>query len=187
MTLPASLEVRMAGQLHPAPMPEAEAGARRRSRRSSLESPSPPKRWAPWVLPLAAGLCFGVGYSLTDRLLSLGQGEAVKLDQGFDVKPFPGTSLESLRLRFGADKKELPGNPELIEKESSKTDSSKNESSRQSEAANPEASEPRQEQPASEAASERSGSTPEPQGVEPAGEAAPPFAPPPPLSPDLQP
>lgn len=173
----------MAWQLHPAPMPEAEAGARRRSRRSSLESPSPPKRWAPWVLPLAAGLCFGVGYALTDRLLSLGKGEAVKLDQSFDVKPFPGTSLESLRLRFGADRKELPGNLELIEQESSKQESSK-----QSEAADTEDSEPRQVQPASEAASERSDSTPEPQGVESAGEPAPPpVAPPPPLSPDLQP
>lgn len=168
----------MAWQLHPAPMPEAEAGARRRSRRSSLESPSPPKRWAPWVLPLAAGLCFGVGYALTDRLLSLGKGEAVKLDQSFDVKPFPGTSLESLRLRFGADRKELPGNLELIEQESSK----------QSEAADTEDSEPRQVQPASEAAAERSDSTPEPQSVESAGEPAPPpVAPPPPLSPDLQP
>ncbi|WP_143593662.1 hypothetical protein [Synechococcus sp. 1G10] len=157
-------------------MPEAEAGARRRSRRSGLESPSPPKRWAPWVLPLAAGLCFGVGYGLTDRLLSLGQGEAVKLDQSFDVKPFPGTSLESLRLRFGADKKELPGNPELIQQESSKKETSKQESSK-----------PRQVQPASEAASERSDSTPEPQGVEPAGEPAPPAAPPPPPAPDVQP
>ncbi len=164
-------------------MPEAEAGARRRSRRSSLESPSPPKRWAPWVLPLAAGLCFGVGYALTDRLLSLGNGEAVKLDQSFDVKPFPGTSLESLRLRFGADRKELPGNLELIELESSKQESSK-----QSEAADTEDSEPRQVQPASEAAAERSDSTPEPQSVESGGEPAPPpVAPPPPLSPDLQP
>lgn len=164
-------------------MPEAEAGARRRSRRSSLESPSPPKRWAPWVLPLAAGLCFGVGYALTDRLLSLGKGEAVKLDQSFDVKPFPGTSLESLRLRFGADRKELPGNLELIEQENSKQESSK-----QREAADTEDSEPRQVQPASEAAAERSDSTPEPQSVESAGEPAPPpVAPPPPLSPDLQP
>ena len=157
-------------------MPEAEAGARRRSRRSSLESPSPPKRWAPWVLPLAAGLCFGVGYGLTDRLLSLGKGDAVKLDQSFDVKPFPGTSLESLRLRFGADRKELPANLELIEQESRKKETSKQESSK-----------PRQVQPASEAASERSESTPEAQVEEPAGEPAPPVAPLPPLSPDLQP
>ncbi|MCP9839178.1 hypothetical protein KBY93_00840 [Synechococcus sp. J7-Johnson] len=95
----------------------SEAGARRRSRGSTLETPSPPKRWAPWVLPLAAGLCFGVGYGLTDRLLSLGQGEPVKLDQSFDPKPFPGTSLESLRLRFGADRQELRGDLELIELE----------------------------------------------------------------------
>jgi hypothetical protein len=122
-----------------------------------------------------------VGYGLTDRLLSLGKGDAVKLDQSFDVKPFPGTSLESLRLRFGADRKELPANLELIEQESSKKETSKQESSKQ------ESSEPRQVQPASEAVSERSESTPEAQVEEPAGEPAPPVAPPPPLSPDLQP
>jgi hypothetical protein len=103
-----------------------------------------------------------VGYGLTDRLLSLGKGDAVKLDQSFDVKPFPGTSLESLRLRFGADRKELPANLELIEQESRKKETSKLETSK-----------PRQVQPASEAA--------------PAGEPAPPVAPLPPLSPDLQP
>ena len=96
-----------------------EAGARRRSRRSSASAaaPQPPKRWAPWVLPLVAGLAFGSGYGLTDRLLALQAGGPLKLDQGFDVKPFPGTTLESLRLRYGADREELRGDLELIELE----------------------------------------------------------------------
>ncbi len=96
-----------------------EAGARRRSRRSSPEAaaPQPPKRWAPWVLPLVAGLAFGSGYGITDRLLALQAGGPLKLDQGFDVKPFPGTTLESLRLRYGADREELRGDLELIELE----------------------------------------------------------------------
>ncbi|MBC1259896.1 hypothetical protein FQK07_01185 [Synechococcus sp. BSF8S] len=98
------------------PMPEA--GARRRSRRSSPEEvPAPPKRWAPWVLPLVAGLGFGGGYGITDRLLAVQTGGPAKLDQGFEVKPFPGTTLESLRLRYGADREELRGDLELIELE----------------------------------------------------------------------
>lgn len=95
-----------------------EAGARRRSRRSSPEEvPAPPKRWAPWVLPLVAGLGFGGGYGITDRLLAVQTGGPAKLDQGFEVKPFPGTTLESLRLRYGADREELRGDLELIELE----------------------------------------------------------------------
>lgn len=96
-----------------------EAGARRRSRRSSPEAAAsqPPKRWAPWVLPLVAGLAFGSGYGITDRLLALQAGGPLKLDQGFDVKPFPGTTLESLRLRYGADREELRGDLELLELE----------------------------------------------------------------------
>lgn len=94
-----------------------EAGARSRSRRSSPEVPAPAKRWAPWVLPLVAGLGFGAGYGITDRLLMFQTGGPVKLDQGFEVKPFPGTTLESLRLRYGTDREELRGDLELIELE----------------------------------------------------------------------
>jgi hypothetical protein len=98
----------------------SEAGARRRSRRSSPEAaaaPQPPKRWPRWLLPLVAGLAFGSGYGLTDRLLALQAGGPVKLDQTFDVKPFPGTPLESLRLRYGADRQELRADLERIEAE----------------------------------------------------------------------
>lgn len=54
-----------------------------------------------WRGPLVVGLCFALGYGITQRLLALGLPSLVQLGQGFDVRDFPGTSLESLRLRFG--------------------------------------------------------------------------------------
>jgi len=70
-----------------------------------------------WLLPLLAGLCFGLGYAITDRLL-VGAGGATKpIGQDFEVKPFPGTSLESLRMRFGADKTEIRGDLDRLELE----------------------------------------------------------------------
>jgi hypothetical protein len=68
-------------------------------------------------VPLLAGLCFGLGYGLTYRLLALQWPSLVRLGQGFEVRPFPGTSLESLRLRFGADSQEVRGTLDLLELE----------------------------------------------------------------------
>jgi hypothetical protein len=68
-------------------------------------------------VPLLAGLCFGLGYGLTHRLLALQWLSLVRLGQGFEVRPFPGTSLESLRLRFGADSQEVRGTLDLLELE----------------------------------------------------------------------
>jgi hypothetical protein len=68
-------------------------------------------------VPLLAGLCFGLGYGLTHRLLALQWPSLVRLGQGFEVRPFPGTSLESLRLRFGADSQEVRGTLDLLELE----------------------------------------------------------------------
>jgi hypothetical protein len=48
------------------------------------------------------GFCFGVGYGVVHRLMTLQLPQLVQLDQPFAVRPFPGTSLESLRLRVGA-------------------------------------------------------------------------------------
>lgn len=56
-----------------------------------------------WRGPLVVGLCFALGYGITQRLLALGLPALVQLGQGFDVRDFPGTSLESLRLRFGRE------------------------------------------------------------------------------------
>ena len=73
-----------------------------------------------WAGPLVAGLAFGLAYGVTQRLVSLNVGELIRFGQGFDVQVFPGTSLESLRLRFGAADAELRGNLELQELERQK-------------------------------------------------------------------
>ncbi|MEX0588917.1 MAG: hypothetical protein WD136_06640 [Cyanobium sp.] len=72
-----------------------------------------------WQVPLLVGFCFGLGYGLTHRLLALQLPSLVRLGQGFEVRPFPGTSLESLRLRFGADSQEIRGDLDLLELENS--------------------------------------------------------------------
>lgn len=76
-------------------------------------SPAAPRRRPAWLGPLVAGLCFAVTYGLSQRLLSLNVGELIRFGQGFDVQVFPGTTLESLRLRFGAAASELRGDLEL--------------------------------------------------------------------------
>lgn len=78
---------------------------------------TPPRPRPRWQVPLLAGLCFGLGYGLTHRLLALQWPSLVRLGQGFEVRPFPGTSLESLRLRFGADSHEVRGTLDLLELE----------------------------------------------------------------------
>jgi len=78
---------------------------------------TPPRPRPRWQVPLLAGVCFGLGYGLTHRLLALQLPSLVRLGQGFEVRPFPGTSLESLRLRFGADGQEVRGTLDLLELE----------------------------------------------------------------------
>jgi hypothetical protein len=78
------------------------------------------RRRPAWAGPLVAGLCFGLAYGVTQRIVSLNVGELIRFGQGFDVQVFPGTSLESLRLRFGAAESELRGNLELNELERQK-------------------------------------------------------------------
>ena len=70
-----------------------------------------------WKGPLVAGLCFGVAYGVTQRLLSLNVTELIRFGPGFDVQVFPGTSLESLKLRFGDAQAEIRGDLELQELE----------------------------------------------------------------------
>ena len=86
------------------------AGAPRHSRR--------PRR-AGWVVPLVAGLCFGLGYAITDRLLNSGGKGAGRMPIGlaFETKPFPGTSLETLRMRYGEGTGTLRGDLEALELE----------------------------------------------------------------------
>ena len=68
-------------------------------------------------MPLLVGFCFGLGYGVTQRLLALQLPSLVRLGQGFEVRPFPGTSLESLRLRFGAENQDIRGDGDLLQLE----------------------------------------------------------------------
>ena len=70
-----------------------------------------------WKGPLVAGLCFGVAYGVTQRVLSFNVAELIRFGPGFDVQVFPGTSLESLKLRYGAAEAEIRGDLELQELE----------------------------------------------------------------------
>jgi hypothetical protein len=66
-----------------------------------------------WIV----GLCFGLGYGASLRLLSLGGEEERGTSQRFDVQAAPGTTLESLRQRFGGDAREIRGDLDLLEQE----------------------------------------------------------------------
>jgi hypothetical protein len=65
-----------------------------------------------WQGPLVAGLCFGLGYGITQRLLSLQLPTFVQLGQGFELRAFPGTALQSLRLKFGTEAQPIRGDLE---------------------------------------------------------------------------
>ncbi|MCT0216339.1 hypothetical protein KQ298_08380 [Synechococcus sp. CS-1330] len=81
-------------------------------------SAAPPSQQRPrWQVPLLVGFCFGLGYGVTQRLLALQLPSLVRLGQGFEVRPFPGTSLESLRLRFGAENQDIRGDADLLQLE----------------------------------------------------------------------
>lgn len=66
---------------------------------------------------LVVGLCFGLAYGVTQRILSLDLGEWRPLSHPFDVKPSPGTSLETLRLRFGDSGRPIRADLEALELE----------------------------------------------------------------------
>ena len=81
-------------------------------------SATPPSQQRPrWQVPLLVGFCFVLGYGVTQRLLALQLPSLVRLGQGFEVRPFPGTSLESLRLRFGAENQDIRGDGDLLQLE----------------------------------------------------------------------
>ena len=68
-----------------------------------------------WRRPLLVGVCFGLGFGVTKRLLDLRLPGFVQWGQAFDVRQMPGTGLDSLRLRFGSDVQELRGRLDLLE------------------------------------------------------------------------
>ena len=62
-----------------------------------------PKRPRFWVGPLVAGSCFALGYGITQRIVMLRQGQQDTQQASFQQSSFPGQSLDSLRLLYGAD------------------------------------------------------------------------------------
>ena len=91
------------------PRPVA-AGAKMKQRR-------PRRRPNPWnpLGPLLVGICFGLAYVVTGRLLDDRLGGLVPLGRRFASKPVPGLTLESLRMRYGAERVDLLGPaPELL-------------------------------------------------------------------------
>lgn len=70
-----------------------------------------------WQLALVAGLCFGLGYGVVQRLMDLELPQLVQLAQPFEVRAFPGTTLESLRLQAGAEQRSIRADLALFELE----------------------------------------------------------------------
>jgi hypothetical protein len=70
-----------------------------------------------WRLPLLAGVCFGLGYGVVQRLMVMEFSPLVQLGQAFEVREFPGTSLEALRLRTGAGVQSIRGDLGVLELE----------------------------------------------------------------------
>ena len=101
---------------------------------SSRPADRPPQRrrrvahpWNP-LPPLFVGLCFGLAFAGTSRLLDGRFASFVRLGERFEVKGFPGTGLESLRMRFGAERIDLHGSPERSGSAETKPNSSGNPS-----------------------------------------------------------
>jgi hypothetical protein len=103
----------------------------------------PPGRW---TTLLGTGLCFGIGYGVVHRLLNLELPQLVQLGQPFEVRPFPGTSLESLRLRVGAAAAPIRADLGVLELEAERR---QQERRRQAAAAAPDRAEPDPPEPVS--------------------------------------
>ena len=91
--------------------PRPVAAEPTQKRRQPARRPNP---WNP-MGPLLVGLCFGLAYVVTGRLLEDRLGGLVPLGRRFASKPVPGLTLESLRMRYGAERVNLQGPaPELL-------------------------------------------------------------------------
>jgi hypothetical protein len=70
--------------------------------------------WKRWLL---LGACFGLGYGIPQRLLSLDLKLRLSSPERFSVQPFPGTELNSLRRRSGALSLPIRADLDLLELE----------------------------------------------------------------------
>ena len=84
---------------------------------ASTQTRPQPKPVSLWRRPLLVGVCFALGYGLTQRLLDLRLPGLVQWGQTFEPRDRPGTSLDSLRLRFGSEQQDLRGRLDLQELE----------------------------------------------------------------------
>jgi len=80
-------------------------------------------------------VCFGLAYGVSQRLLSFNVTELIRFGPGFDVQVFPGTSLESLKMRFGDAQGEIRGDLELQELERQQEHQQEQEAKQRAEAA----------------------------------------------------
>ncbi len=83
----------------------------------SAQSPQAPAQAGRWRFPLVAGVCFGLGYGVVQRLMDLEFPQLVQLGQSFGVREFSGTGLEALRLRVGAPVQSIRGDLGVLELE----------------------------------------------------------------------
>ncbi|MCX5966514.1 MAG: hypothetical protein NTV57_02500 [Cyanobacteria bacterium] len=77
----------------------------------------PGRRPWSWRRALGLGLCFGLGYGLTMRLLDLSVVGVWRDMQRFGVQSFPGTELDSLRKQYGDRQDQIRGDLDLLELE----------------------------------------------------------------------
>lgn len=70
-----------------------------------------------WRIPLLAGFCFGLGYGVVQRLMQLEIPRGGQLVESFRMKEFPGTTLESLRLKLGEEPRPIRGDLGALEQE----------------------------------------------------------------------
>lgn len=76
------------------------------------------RRAGGWRMPpLLAGVCFGLGYGVVQRLMVIEFPQLVQLGQAFEVREFPGTTLEALRLKTGAEAQSIRGDLGVLELE----------------------------------------------------------------------
>ncbi|MEX1316902.1 MAG: hypothetical protein AB1Z22_07200, partial [Synechococcaceae cyanobacterium] len=71
----------------------------------------------PWKMALVAGFCFGLGYGVVQRLMRLELPRGVQLVASFRMREFPGTTLDSLRLKLGEEPRSIRGDLGALEQE----------------------------------------------------------------------
>lgn len=88
----------------------------------SVRRPRPERGGIGWRMALLLGLCLGLGYGLTHRLLRLSPGITWSGFQPFGVKAFPGTDLDTLRERYDAEDQSVRVDLDRLERERKQRD-----------------------------------------------------------------